>query len=111
MLGGMEDALDRSITAVNLLETTVRLMAQTSALVAQTGDAVELLRNADFAAGCIAQPQQTRALARHFLALAARDARRRLAHDERLSRTEYGRALRLVGEFEGRATRHFPAAA
>ena len=103
----MSDALDRAITAVNLLETTVRLMAQTCALVAQTGDTAELERNADFAAGCIAQPQQTRALARDFLALAALDARRRLAHDDRLSRDEYVRAMELVGAFELRAAGHF----
>jgi hypothetical protein len=106
----MPDSLDRAVTAVNLLETTVRLMAQTSALVAQTGDSGELEHNADFAAGCIAQPQQTRTLARDFLALAARDARRRLAHDERLSRSEYVRALELVGVFELRAAGHFGAA-
>ena len=107
----MSDAFDRAITAVNLLETTVRLMAQTCALVAQTSDRRELEHNADFAAGCIAQPQQTRTLARDFLALAALDARRRLAHDDRLSRDEYVRALELVGEFAQRAARAFPEAA
>jgi hypothetical protein len=106
----MPDDLDRAITAVNLLETTVRLMAQTSALVAQTGDRGELERNADFAAFCIAQPQQTRSLARDFLSLAATDARRRLAHDERLSRAEYVRALELVGSFADRASVHFVVA-
>lgn len=103
----MSDALDRAITAVNLLETTVRLMVQTCALVAQTGDARELENNADFAAGCIAQPQQTRVLARDFLTLAAQDARRRLSHDDRLSREEYVRALELVGAFATRAAGHF----
>jgi hypothetical protein len=103
----MSDALDRAITAVNLLETTVRLMAQTSALVAQTADLAELESNADFAAVCIAQPQQTRTLARDFLSLAAADARRRLAHDDRLSRDEYVRALELVGVFADRAAIHF----
>ena len=103
----MSDALDRAITAVNLLETTVRLMVQTCALVAQTGDEHELEHNADFAAGCIAQPQQTRVLARDFLVLAAQDARRRLAHDDRLSRDEYVRALELVGSFAERAAIHF----
>ena len=106
----MSDALDRAITAVNLLETTVRLMVQTCALVAQTRDGAELEHNADFAARCIAQPQQTRILARDFLSLAAQDARRRLAHDERLSRDEYVRALEVVGTFADRAAVHFPAA-
>ena len=36
--------LERAITAVNLLETTVFLMAQTAVLVAQTGDEEELVR-------------------------------------------------------------------
>ena len=103
----MDDALSRAITAVNLLETTEWLMAQTASLVAQTGAHAELLRHADFAAQCIAQPQQTRSLARDFLTLAARDARRRLAGDDRLSREEYVRALELVGEFEQRAASHF----
>ena len=103
----MDDALSRAITAVNLLETTEWLMAQTASLVAQTGAHAELLRHADFAAQCIAQPQQTRSLARDFLALAARDARRRLAGDDRLSREEYVRALELVGDFEERAASHF----
>ncbi len=107
----MTDAFDRAITAVNLLETTVRLMVQTCAFVAQTEDRAELEHNADFAATCIGQPQQTRTLARDFLALAARDARRRLAHDDRLSRVEYVRALELVGDFEQRAARAFGEAA
>ena len=107
----MTDAFDRAVTAVNLLETTVRLMVQTCALVAQTRDLGELERNADFAASCIGQPQQTRALARDFLSVAAADARRRLAHDDRLSRDEYVRALELVGSFAERAATAFPAAA
>jgi len=107
----MSDALDRAVTAVNLLETTVRLMAQTCALVAQTRDGGELEHNADFAARCIAQPQQTRVMARDFLAVAAQDARRRLCHDERLSRAEYVRALELVETFADRAAGHFAAAA
>lgn len=105
----MDDSLARAITAVNLLETTVFLMEKTASLVAQTRDHGELQRNADYAARCIARPQQTRALARDFLALAARDAPRRLAHDERLSRGEYVEALSLVGVFEARAASHFPA--
>lgn len=107
----MDEPLARAITAVNLLETTVFLMEKTSALVAQTGDLGELERNADYAARCIARPRQTRALARDLLALAAADARRRLAHDERLSRDEYVHALSLVGVFEARAAAHFPARA
>ena len=107
----MEEPLARAITAVNLLETTVFLMEKTASLVAQTGDHGELEGNADYAARCIARPRQTRVLARDFLALAAADARRRLAHDERLSRSEYVRALSLVGEFEFRAAGHFPAGA
>ena len=105
----MSEPLDRSITAVNLLETTAGLMAQTCALVAQTRDRRELLANADHAARCIARPRQTRVLARDFLALAARDARRRLADDDRLTRAEYVDALRLVGLFEQRAAAHFAA--
>ena len=108
MTDDADDALDRAITAVNLLETTEWLMAQTCSLVAQTGARDELLRHADFAAECIARPQQTRSLARDFLALAARDARRRLAHNDRLTRGEYVRAMELVGEFESRAASHFP---
>ena len=104
----MDDALERAITAVNLLETTEWLMAHTASLVAQTGAHDELLRHADFAADCIARPQQTRALARDFLSLAARDARRRLAADDRLTRGEYVRALELVAEIEARAASHFP---
>jgi hypothetical protein len=107
----MEEPLARAITAVNLLETTAFLMAKTAALVAQTSDHGELRANADYAARCIGQPQQTRALARDFLALAALDARRRLAHDEQLTRSEYVHALSLVGEFESRAASHFPAGA
>ena len=107
----MEEPLARAITAVNLLETTVVLMERTAALVAQTGDHRELARNADYTARCIARPQQTRVLARDFLALAATDARRRLTHDERLTRGEYVHALSLVGAFEQRAASHFPAAA
>ena len=107
----MEEPLARAITTVNLLETTVFLMEKTAALVAQTGDHGELRANADYAARCIAQPQQTRVLARDFLALAAVDARRRLAHDERLTRSEYVHALSLVGAFEARAASHFPASA
>ncbi len=107
----MEEPLARAITAVNLLETTVFLMEKTAALVAQTGDRGELERNADYAARCIARPRQTRSLARDFLALAALDARRRLGHDERLSRSEYAEALSLVGDFEARAASHFPARA
>lgn len=103
-----EEALDRAVTAVNLLETTVRLIEQTCALVAETGDHGELERNADYTARCIAEPEQTRVLARDFLALAAIDARRRLGRDERLTRGEYARALSLVGEFEARAAAHFP---
>lgn len=105
----MDDSLARAITAVNLLETTVFLMEKTASLVAQTRDRGELERNADYAARCIGRPQQTRALARDFLALAARDARRHLAHDDRLSRGEYVEALSLVGDFEQRAASHFPA--
>ena len=108
MTDDAEDALDRAITAVNLLETTEWLMAQTCSLVAQTGAHDELLRHADFAAECIARPQQTRSLARDFLGLAARDARRRLAHHARPSREEYVRALELVGAFEARSASHFP---
>jgi hypothetical protein len=107
----MDDPLARAITAVNLLETTVFLMEKTASLVAQTGDDRELEANADYAARCIARPQQTRVLARDFLALAAADARRRLTHDERLTRREYVYALSLVGAFEQRAASHFPAAA
>ena len=104
----MDEPLARAITAVNLLETTVFLMEKTASLVAQTRDRGELERNADYTARCIARPQQTRVMARDLLALAGRDARRRLAHDERLSRSEYVLALSLVGEFEHRAARHFP---
>ena len=107
----MDEPLARAITAVNLLETTVFLMEKTASLVAQTGDRGELERNADYAARCIARPRQTRALARDFLALAAGDARRRLAHDERLTRDEYVEALSLVGAFEARSAAHFPAVA
>ena len=107
----MDEPLERAITAVNLLETTVFLMEKTASLVAQTGDRGELERNADYAARCIARPQQTRSLARDFLALAAQDARRRLTHDDRLTRTEYASALALVGEFAESAARHFPAPA
>jgi hypothetical protein len=106
-----DDDLDRAVTAVNLLETCVSLMTRTSTLIAQTGDTSELALHADYAARCIAQPEQTRALARDFLALAARDARRRLGHDDRLSRDQYVRALELVGAFETRAARWFPATA
>jgi len=105
-----DDDLDRAVTAVNLLETCVNLMARTSALIAQTGDTSELELHADYAARCIAQPEQTRVLARDFLALAAQDARRRLGHDDRLSREQYVRALELVGAFEARAAQWFPAA-
>ena len=107
----MDEPLARAITAVNLLETTVFLMEKTASLVAQTRDRGELERNADYAARCIARPQQTRVMARDFLALAARDARRRLAHDERLSREEYVEALSLVGRFQAHAARHFPQGA
>jgi len=107
----MDEPLARAITAVNLLETTVFLMEKTASLVAQTKDREELERNADYAARCIARPQQTRVMARDLLALAAQDARRRLAHDERLSRAEYVEALSLVGLFADRAAAHFPAGA
>jgi hypothetical protein len=107
----METPLDHAITAVNLLETTVFLMAQTAVLVAQTGDDAEIRRHADYTAACISRPRQTRALARDFIALAARDARRRVGLDERLTREEFARALTLVGEFEHRAASHFPASA
>lgn len=108
----MDDApLERAITAVNLLETTVFLMAQTAVLVAQTGVDGELDRHADYTAACIARPRQTRALARDFLALAATDARRRVGLDDRLTRAEYTRALELVGVFENRAASHFPQGA
>jgi hypothetical protein len=106
----MEDALDRAITAVNLLETTVQLVAQTCAMVAQTGDRTELWRNADYVARCIARPKQTRALARDFLAVMANDARRRIGRDERLSHAQYVDALSLVAEFESSAAAHFPPA-
>lgn len=107
----MDAPLERAITAVNLLETTVFLMAHTAVLVAQTGDDTELIQHADFTASCIARPQQTRALARDFLALAARDARRRVGLDDRLTREEFARALELVGVFEQRAASHFPESA
>ena len=104
----MDAPLERAITAVNLLETTVFLMAQTAVLVAQTGDDGELERHADYTAACIARPRQTRVLARDFLALAARDARRRVGLDDRLTREECALALELVGRFEARAAGHFP---
>ncbi len=107
----LDEPLARAITAVNLLETTVFLMEKTASLVAQTRDRGELERNADYAARCIARPQQTRAMARDLLQLAAQDARRRLAHDEKLTREEYVDALALVGVFADHATRHFPASA
>ena len=107
----MDEPLARAITAVNLLETTVFLMEKTASLVAQTGDRGELERNADYAARCIARPRQTRSLARDFLALAATGARRRLAHDERLTRAEYVEAMSLVGAFEARAASRFPSVA
>jgi hypothetical protein len=107
----MDAPLERAITAVNLLETTVFLMAQTAVLVAQTGDEGELEHHADYTARCIARPRQTRALARDFLALAARDARRRVGLDDRLTRDEFARALELVGIFEARAASHFPESA
>jgi hypothetical protein len=107
----LDEPLTRAITAVNLLETTVFLMEKTASLVAQTRDRGELERNADYAARCIARPQQTRAMARDFLLLAAQDARRRLAHDEKLTRDEYVEALSLVGVFAEHAARHFGASA
>ena len=103
----MDAPLERAITAVNLLETTVFLMAQTAVLVAQTGDVEELERHADYTAACIARPQQTRLLALDLLALAARDARRRVGRDDRLSGDEFRRALELVGRFEERAAERF----
>ena len=104
----MDAPLHRAITAVTLLETTVLLMAQTAVLVAETGDEEELERRADHTAACIARPRQTRVLARDFLDLAARDARRRVGHDQRLSREQFARALDLVGAFRARAAAHFP---
>jgi hypothetical protein len=106
-----DERLERAVTAVNLLETTARLMAQTALLVAQTGEDADLERHADFTARCIAEPRQTRALARDLLAVAAAEARRRVGYDERLTRGEFARALELVGAFERRAASHFPAGA
>jgi hypothetical protein len=104
-----DETLDRPVTAVTLLDTTVALTVQTCRLVARTGDRGKLLRHADHAANCIARPRQTRALARDLMHVAARSARRRLGRDDGTDPREYVDALRLVGEFEQRVCSHFAA--
>jgi uncharacterized membrane protein YccC len=100
--------LTRENKAIDLLDTATGAMARSAALAARTGDVGELRRHADVAARYIARPARTRALARDVLAVAAREARRLLGRDERLSPEEFAHALELVGDFERRAASHFP---
>lgn len=103
-------ALDRAVTAVHLLETTEHLCARSCALAAQTGSLEELRMHAEFVADCITRPAQTRAMARDFMLLAARGARRRLGADEDLDPLQYVAALELVATFEEHVLAHVPVA-
>jgi hypothetical protein len=106
----LDPDLQRAATAAHLLDTTVELCAKACELAARTGSA-EWELHADFVAMCLAQPAQTRHLARDFMAVASRGARRRIGHDEHLTPDEFVRALELVGRFEARVLDGVPGIA
>lgn len=101
-MGDDADPLAAAITAANLLDTTVYLCAKACELAAQTGGTEEWEQHADYVASCLARPQQTRVLAKDFMAVAAANARRRIGADQGLDGQQYVAALQLVQAFEER---------